>query len=290
MENGYIYDVTALRSMLATIIQQYATPEQYAWLEGKAAIHPTDATQLAITLTAIPRKTNKTTLQINKEQLEHISYILPGFTINGWTLSRLCRIWWLMQVTAEKENYHATIESLFTNAEMNELADMYAAMPVLAYAATWEQRCTEGIRSNIGIVLEAIMYENPYPAIYLAEAAWNQLVLKAFFTDKDINRITGLDERANARLASTLIDYAHERMAARRTVHPQLWRLVARFIDETNFTDIQNLFASDNVTDRNAAVLACSDSSFPPAKDLLETVPHLKNEIIERKLTWQNLN
>ena len=76
------------------------------------------------------------------------------------------------------------------------------------------------------------MCNNPYPAENLNEAAWNQMVLKAFFTEKPIDQIIGLDERANERLARTLSDYAHERWAAHRSVNPLLWRCVAPFINE----------------------------------------------------------
>ena len=63
---------------------------------------------------------------------------------------------------------------------MNELVALYSALPLLAYPEAWVHRCTEGIRSNIGPVLEAIMIANPYPSENLSEAAWNQVVLKAF--------------------------------------------------------------------------------------------------------------
>ena len=89
---------------------------------------------------------------------------------------------------------------------MNELVALYSALPVLAYPEIWKMRCAEGIRSNIGHVLESIMYNNPYPMQYLDEKAWNQLILKAFFTDKDINLIPGIDKRANAELARTRSD------------------------------------------------------------------------------------
>jgi hypothetical protein len=70
------------------------------------------------------------------------------------------------------------------------------------------------------------MLHNPYPADYFDEAAWNQLILKAFFTDKDVTQIMGLDERKNARLAQTLADYAAERRAAGRSLPPNIERLM----------------------------------------------------------------
>ena len=156
--------------------------------------------------------------------------MLPGFSMESWNIHRLCRVWLLMQINAsEKENYLNKIETIFRTAEMNELVALYSALPLLQYPKEWIMRCAEGIRSNIGIVLEAIMYENPYAFNNLDESAWNQMVLKAFFTDKDINRIYGLEKRANKKLSATLFDYANERKAANRVVNKDLWPLMEKF-------------------------------------------------------------
>jgi hypothetical protein len=289
----YLYDVEELTTLISAIIKQYIDFDTYLWLEEKTGLVKSEnnAAQLNLSFAAISRKTGRKLININADQKKQINSILPGFSINDWPLYRLCRIWILLHVNAcEKDNYCNKIESLFKNAEMNELVDLYTALPVFAYSAIWEKRCAEGVRSNIGIVSEAIMYANPYPSKFLDEAAWNQLVLKAFFTDKDVNRIIGLDDRANPQLASTLIDYAHERWAAKRPVNIQLWRLVGKFIDETNFSVIQNIFATGDINSRKAAALACSQSEYEPAKNLLDTAPELKNEMIENKLNWINLN
>ena len=288
----FLYNVEELTALISTVIKKYIDTDNYLWLEEKAILIKSGnyVSQLHLSFAAIPRKTGKKIIDINRDQKKQIDSILPGFFIDDWPLHRLCRAWLLMQVNAaEKDNYYNEIESLFKNVEMNELVDLYAALPVLAYSATWVKRCVEGIRSNIGIVLEAIMCHNPYPSKFLDEAAWNQLVLKAFFTDKNVARIIGLDERANAQLAATLIDYAHERWAAGRPVSIQLWRLVGKFIDETNFSDIKTLFASNDLTARKASALACSQSEYEPAKNLLNTAPDIKKEIIENKLNWMNL-
>jgi hypothetical protein len=162
---------------------------------------------------------------------------------------------------------------------MNELVALYSSLPLLAYPESWRFRCTEGIRSNIGSVLEAIMYDNPYPAEQLDEAAWNQLVLKAFFTEKHVERIVGLDKRANRQLAHILTDYVHERRSAHRKVDPQLWRLIGQFIDEKNFQDISILYDNGDDIEKKAALLACADSNFADAKEFVE----------EKSLTWEEL-
>jgi len=279
--------------LIASLIKEHCNTENFLWLQQKAELINTtnDLLQTQLCFAAIPRKIEKKTLHLNADQQNKISYLLPGLYMEGWSFHRLCRLYILIQIdAAEKGQYCKLIEGLFANAEMNERADLYAALPVFSFPEYWIKCCVEGIRSNMGIVLEAIMYNNPYPAKYLQEAAWNQMVLKAFFTEKDTNRIVGLDERANSSLAKTLIDYAAERRAAKRSINVQLWRLAGKFIDETNYEIIKNLFADADEKTRFAAALACYASDYKPARQLLNTAPEIEQKIKENKLSWINIS
>lgn len=278
---------------IMSLIKKHSDTDRFLWLQQKAEIIHTsnNLVQIQLCFAAIPRKMEKTTVHLTGEDQDEISHLLPGLFIEGWSLHRLCRLYILIQIDAtEKEQYCKLIEGLFVNAEMNERADLYAALPVFSFPEYWIKYCAEGIRSNIGIVLEAIMFNNPYPAQYLQEAAWNQLVLKAFFTEKDINRIVGLDERANLSLAKTLIDYALERKAAKRSVNVQLWRLVGKFIDESNYELIKSLYTAEDENTRFAAALACAASDYKPALQLLNTHPEIEQKIKENKLNWSNIS
>ena len=160
---------------------------------------------------------------------------------------------------------------------------------LLAHPEIWVKRCAEGIRSNIGNVLEAIMYQNPYPQKNLDQSAWNQLVLKAFFTGKDVGKIQGIDSRANKELAYVISDYVHERRAAGRDINPSLWRLVGPFIDDKLFEDVKWAFESGVYINQKAAALALSQSKYPAATELLNTTPQLKTAIEQKGLTWDTL-
>lgn len=281
-----------IEDLFEEIIQQNVSEEAWNWIKEKSSLLSNDANavQLNTAFTALPRKTGKTMIQITREQDKSIREFCPGFSLHGWTTDRLSRVYLLMKLnSSNKEQYIRLIEDLFKGAEMNELVALYSSLPFLKYPDSWKFRCTEGIRSNIATVLEAIMYENPYPSKYLDEPAWNQMVLKAFFTDKNVDRITGLDERANKNLANILIDYAHERWAAHRSVDPQLWRLVGKFIDEKNFSDIQKLFNEGALPEKKAAALACFETNYTPAKNLLDKASGLHNAILEKTLTWTSL-
>lgn len=279
-------------TLLVTIIQRHLKPEPFQWLKEKGMLirKEISATALSASFAAVPRKTGRSIIEVSANELHQIDLLYNGLTVTNWPLDKLCRLWLLLQVDAADESlYYNQIESLFRHAEMNELAALYAALPVFAYPETWQFRTTEGVRSNIGTVLEAIMYENAYPYQYLDEPSWNQLILKAFFTDKDINRIMGLDKRSNKALSLILIDYAHERQAAHRMVNPQLWRLVSKFIDKDSITDIEKLFDDAHVTVRRAAVLACYHSDYEPAKHLLEKEPLILEAVKTNQLNWNSL-
>lgn len=219
-----------MRDLLFQLIQQQLDAEKAtAWLRQQANTFLKEQ-QTAVfyrTFTAIPRFVGKNPLVVTPAMAAQIEQLRPGFVVYGWTMDRLARVWWLLTLPAEEETgYVRRISELFKAAEMNELVALYSALPVLAFPEAWRFQATEGVRNNIGDVQAAIMLHNPYPADYLDEPAWNQLVLKAFFTDKDVSQITGLDRRNNARLVQTLLDYASERRAAGRSVPDMIEHLV----------------------------------------------------------------
>ncbi|WP_423146987.1 EboA domain-containing protein [Rubrolithibacter danxiaensis] len=284
----YEYDLKKLLSLFAEILKQNLKPQGFQWLNDKTVLFKDGSKSSFFTaFTAAPRFVGKSLLTVSAEQQIQAQQIRKDFNLHGFTADQLSRIWFLLHFPTEnKSNYTETINSLFQAAEMNELVALYSALPLLAYPEEWTFRCTEGIRSNIGSVLESVICNNPYPAENLDESAWNQLVLKAFFTDKPVNKIIGLDKRANQKLADTLSDYAHERWAAHRTINPQLWRLVGPFLNENLFEDIQKLFKEGDETEKKAAALACSSSRFAPARQLLEQYPDLKAAVEKNELTW----
>jgi len=287
MEQAYYYDRNTIDTLLFRIIEQNGTAQALTWLQQQKEKlgDPVSVQRFNLTFTAIPRFAGKQVITTDEPSVAITAD--TTFFIQGYTLDKLVRIWWLLQLPAnDKGTYIKVIEGLFDAADMNEQAALYSALPLLAWPEAWVFRTTEGIRSNIGPVQEAVMLHNAYPSRQLEEAAWNQLVMKAFFTEKPIHLITGLDERANPQLAAILTDYAHERWAAGRKVHPLLWRLVGPFINAGNFPDIQRVWNSEVNIEREAAALACASSTYAPAQALLEQAPALKEEIISYRLTW----
>jgi hypothetical protein len=287
----FTYDVKALQLKLAACIKSHVSADVWNWLEEKASLVGKNGNvqNFMVAFAATTRKAGKQPVVLSEKEIAEIQHIRSHLTVQHWAIDRLCRVWLIMHLDAtDQQKYIRTIESVFPTAEMSEQVALYSALPVLAYPESWRGRCAEGIRSNIADVLESIMCNNPYPSENLDEPAWNQMVLKAIFTEKPINKIVNLDERANQSLANTLSDYAHERWAAHRTVHPLLWRCVGGFINEKIFPDIMRIAFSENSVEREAAALACAQSSYIPAVELTEKNTEHR-AIVKSGMTWEDL-
>ncbi|KQR69627.1 EboA domain-containing protein [Pedobacter sp. Leaf176] len=266
-------DFGNINELLSNIIKDNTDETAFKWLLKAASAD--EISKLGQAFVMLPRKTGKTTLRISELQKLRAEEVGIGY-VTDWRIDRLARVWLLsVHSFADAEKSHRLIEQLFLAPEMNEAEALYSALPFLAKPETWVKRCAEGIRSNIGSVLESIMENNPYPSKYLNEAAWNQLVLKAFFTEKNISKINGLDERANKQLALTLSDYARERYAAGRQVNPQLWRLAGPFIDGQIFDAIKIGLNNHDRLEHEAIALAISESDYEPAKAYISQIPEL---------------
>lgn len=288
----FVYDIDPLKTFLKSVIRNNVTPEAWSWLEKEALSiqNNKDISRFYIAFVAMPRKTGKGVVLLSEAGEIELQSLRSGTRITGWSIDRVSRVWLILHLDpGDKEKYRGVIENLFLNAEMSEQVALYSALPLLAYQESWRKRCAEGIRSNIGQVLESIICNNPYPAEQLDEAAWNQLVLKAIFTEKPVLKISDLHKRMNQNLANSLSDYAHERWAAHRTLNPLLWICVSSFINESIFPDIQRVFFSENSQEQEAAALTCYESGYGPAKQLLEQKKELKNSIEKGEISWGSI-
>jgi hypothetical protein len=203
-------------------------------LEGKA---------LSLAFVKVPRFVSK--LQITEGPFKN------------WNLDQVVRLAILTKLD-EKQ-----VDLLFETAEMQEAVALTKSLSYLANPSNFLLRATDAVRSNMGPVFDAIAFDNTYPRDYFSEAAWNQLVLKCIFNDKAIHQIIGLEERANAELAMTLSDFAHERWSAGRRVPSQVWRLIPRFMNEALQSDIEKLVQSENPSDVRAASLVIQEVQIP---------------------------
>jgi len=237
-----------------------------------------------------PRFSGKSALALSEAELQEAQELQPGFNPAAWTLDQATRTLLTLSLPHKSaEEFTHILNKMFSTADLNELATLYAALPLLPYPESHVKRAAEGVRTTMTQVFDAIALHNSYPHDYLPEPAWNQLVIKSVFNVRPLYQIYGLDDRRNKNLANMLVDYAHERWAAGRTLTPELWRMVGPFITAENISDLEKLFESPDELQQQAAALAITESNLPAAKSLLAQHPQLENALNSQSFTWETI-
>ena len=253
------------QKFLHQLIEAHADERTMSWLakqQEKLQGNYADRT-FYLAFGMAPRFAEKRELTLSKAQRESANQLKTGFQPNGWSLSQLVRAYLLLLPTDDATTYVATLTRLLETAEVDEQVAVYAALPVLTHPQALVPLAVNGLRTNITRVFDAIALENPFPADYLDEAAWNQMILKAVFMGRPLYRIYGADARTNPALARMLVDFAHERWAAGRPVTPELWRFVAPYADASHRADLERVITSGNPWESAAGKLACTQSTSP---------------------------
>ena len=229
-ETNNIGEVTALFDRW---LKEQGTPQSYDWLQSKIAqiSTPTGSKSLFIAYSSVSRHYKKQNLNLPPEELN--KFPTEDWNPDNWTLDRIARSLLLLSYPSEDaDNYVATLDKIIGAADVEEAIAFYQSLPLLPHPEKFKLRAAEGIRTNMTSVFNAVAHHNPYPAKYLDDLAWNQMVLKALFVGSPLHPIYGLEQRNNPQLAQMLIDYARERLAANRTVSNELWELVKPFQPE----------------------------------------------------------
>ena len=274
---------SAALTLLEQWLQDRLSPDALSWYQGRLEKLAEDRDfYLAIALA--PRKLGKADLAPTHEERSKAEQICPGWTPSRWTVDQTARIAFLL--SSPEERFRPRLDQLCSTGDMGEQITLYQALPLYPNPESLVSRATEGLRTNVVPVFEAVAHANPFPKDQFSEAEWNQMVLKALFVGSRLHPILGLDKRANEALANTLIDYAHERWAAHREVSPELWRCVGPFLEDTSLPDIQKVWIGGDTLSKQAAGLALASSKLPAAKALLDTDPTLSQAIDREEVSW----
>ncbi len=280
-----------IKRFLEQILENRAEEKSIIWLRQKAEqIENSKAnSSFFLSFSQASRFFKKENLALNESEKVEAADLTSGFDPSHWDLLQTARTFLLLSFDREKEEWLAAVNQLFETGDLYEQQALYAALPLMPYPEDLLSRAIDGCRTNMTVVFDAIALNNPFPAKYFPEANWNQLVLKSIFMQRPLYRIQKLDERRNPALADIASDFAHERWAAGREVMPELWRLVAPFIDEKFVTDLKKVLASKEQMEVEAALLTLFGCNSEVAKQLLQGHNEEVMAIEYGEITWEKI-
>jgi hypothetical protein len=258
-------------------------------LQRRELVNGAEDWKFFTSFSAAPRHTGKEPLGLTAKEQEQAEKLRAGWTPAHWSVDQLARAFLVLTIAEkDKEKFLELLDKTFVSSDMGEAEALYQTLPILPYPEELTDRAAEGIRSNMTSVFNAVALRNPYPAEYMDEDAFNQVVLKALFVESPLYLIRGIDDRRNAKLAEMLVDYAHERWAAERSVSPELWRPVGPYGDKY-LDDLKRVLEHPDEIQKQAAILALSDSSSSKAKELVEQHEEIVNRIEEENINWDTI-
>jgi hypothetical protein len=213
--------MSGARHPYANLVSKRASPEAAAWFSLR--YDQLDRATFGVAYAGAGRR-------LGMEPFEPSSADRADLTDNGipiplgWPLSGIGRTALLIEMCARlaAEEHVALVTGLFKTGDNAERAALLRALTCLPGPERFVDVAVDACRSSVQSVFEAIACENPYPARFFPELNFNQLVLKAFFTEVPVRRIVGLDARRSPELVRMAEGYASERRAAGRSVPADL--------------------------------------------------------------------
>lgn len=259
-----------------------------AWLDQQAALIAGGAhRQLGIAIGLAPRKIGKADLDLTPQEMEAGRAVRPDLDATGWSVDQAARILLVLaSYTGNDEDFETALHRFFSTAEIGEQIALLRGLPLLSAPERLLPMASEGVRSAMQPVFEAVAHRNPYPREHFSEAQWNQMVVKTLFIGSRLAPIQGLDARRNGELAEMLIDYAAERRAAGRTISLELWRCVAPFATDAEVALLADILRDGTETEKAGAALALVACPRASAQEALASAGDLAAAIQTGRLTW----
>ena len=262
------------------------------WIDGRIDQLVSDYSEkdFYISFNLVPRFIGKQPLAPDAREKQEGESLRSGLDLSQWTIDQVGRNLILLYMPFDDQGFCQNIlRNLFEIAGVDELVALYAGLPLSPLGEALHDRAAEGIRTNMITVFDAMALNNPYPMDYFGEVAWNQMILKAFFMERPVYNIQGIENRHNQKLAKMISDYAHERWAAGRTTMPEMWSAIGPYVDDTILADLRRGLEDADVLQQQAAALACHNSGSERAKTLLINRPDLKAGIEDNTINWRQI-
>ena len=144
-----------------------------------------------------------------------------GITVaEPWSLACTLRVALLASACTalEPREHLALLKEAYAKGDNGERIAVLRSLVLLPDPRRFIDIAAEACRTHVQDVFEAIACDNEFPLKYFPDHSYNQLVVKALFTEVPLSRVQGLVARRNPELYRMARDYEAERRAASRPV------------------------------------------------------------------------
>lgn len=190
-----------------------------------------------------------------------------GLEIPFFNLIEITRIYLvLLYCNTSQKPFDEIFPKLKISADIQETVTLCKGLCFFPISENLKSYAEEGVRSNMKEIFESVAHNNKFPFLNFDENSWNQMVLKALFIDSPIFLIYGFKSRKNMELNRMVVDYALERIAASRTINPELWSCIIYTDHPRIMAYWLELLNHGSELEKNAICLIWSDPLYKKEK------------------------
>lgn len=210
----------SLPSAVAALVCGRVPPDAASWLREAEALSARSADAFRGAWSAAGRRLGRAPLALPATDIARLGREGAAFARQAWATDECGRGVLLAAALSglPPAEHAALVAELYRTGEVRERQALLKWLAFLPAPERFVAVAVDAVRSSALPVLEAIACDNPYPAAFFAEAAFNQMVLKALFNEIPLRRVFSLHERRGEELARMVDAYASERRAAGRPV------------------------------------------------------------------------
>ncbi len=165
--------------------------------------------------------------KLGNRRLEHapaIDAVFSPLDIRRWGEADAARLVLLLSVVKRlPDQTEELVQAYYRMGDESERIALIRGLVLFAPADYLTTIALDAGRTNSLELLSALSLDNPYPASFYSEQTFNQMVLKCLFLGLAIERVVGLEQRANPDLTRMCENYVVERENASRTVPVDIW-------------------------------------------------------------------
>ncbi len=210
------------------------------------------------------------------DQAPAVDAMFSPLDIRHWGVSDATRLVLLLSVVQRLPEQAKTLVQAYY--QMGDESERIALIRGLIFFAPADYLTTIALdtgRTNSLELLSALSLDNPYPASFYSEQAFNQMVLKCLFLGLAIERVVGLEQRANPDLTRMCENYVVERENAHRSVPTDIWLAIGPHASQAGEQQILNYLDHEETGHRYYTALALGQRlSENPA-----LAPHLQTRL-----------
>lgn len=192
--------------------------------------------------------------------------------IRRWTIADTARLILLMSaIEGDPGQAETVITSYYRMGDESEHIAVIRGLIFFAPGDYLSVLALEAGRTNNLELLAALTLDNPYPACFYSDHEFNQMVLKGLFLGLAIERVEGIEQRANPDLTRMCENYVGEREAAGRTVPIDIWLAIGPFASEAGRQKMVEYLTHEQEGHRYYTALALGQllSQYPALSPIL---------------------